>query len=53
MTPVRAADHPIYAVAGGNGTLNLSGAITQFQVVGQPGAMTGYFAQGGSRCPTR
>jgi quercetin dioxygenase-like cupin family protein len=27
-----------------HGTLNLSGAPARFQVIGQPGAMTGYFA---------
>lgn len=30
-----------------HGTLNLSAAPARFQVVGQPGAMTGYFAQAG------
>jgi quercetin dioxygenase-like cupin family protein len=30
-----------------HGTLNLSDAPARFQVVGQPGAMTGYFAQAG------
>ena len=30
-----------------HGTLNLSSAPARFQVVGQPGAMTGYFAQAG------
>ncbi len=30
-----------------HGTLNLSQAPTRFQVTGQPGAMTGYFAQAG------
>jgi quercetin dioxygenase-like cupin family protein len=30
-----------------HGTLNLSKAPTRFQVIGQPGAMTGYFAQAG------
>jgi mannose-6-phosphate isomerase-like protein (cupin superfamily) len=34
-----------------HGTLNLSGAVTQFQVIGRPGAMTGYFAQAGVRVP--
>jgi quercetin dioxygenase-like cupin family protein len=32
-----------------HGTLNLSDAPTRFQVIGQPGAMTGYFAQAGVR----
>ena len=32
-----------------HGTLNLSSAPTRFQVVGQPGAMTGYFAEAGIR----
>jgi hypothetical protein len=32
-----------------HGTLNLSQAPARFQVVGQPGAMTGYFAQAGVR----
>jgi quercetin dioxygenase-like cupin family protein len=31
-----------------HGTLNLSSAPARFQVVGQPGAMTGYFAQAGT-----
>jgi hypothetical protein len=30
-----------------HGTLNLSNAPTRFQVIGQPAAMTGYFAQAG------
>jgi quercetin dioxygenase-like cupin family protein len=30
-----------------HGTLNLSTAPARFQVIGQPGAMTGYFAQAG------
>ena len=30
-----------------HGTLNLSAAPTRFQVIGQPGAMTGYFAEAG------
>jgi quercetin dioxygenase-like cupin family protein len=30
-----------------HGTLNLSNAPARFQVIGQPGAMTGYFAQAG------
>jgi quercetin dioxygenase-like cupin family protein len=30
-----------------HGTLNLSSAPVRFQVVGQPGAMTGYFTQAG------
>jgi hypothetical protein len=30
-----------------HGTLNLSSAPARFQVVGQPGTMTGYFAQAG------
>jgi quercetin dioxygenase-like cupin family protein len=30
-----------------HGTLNLSNAPARFQVVGQPGAMTGYFAEAG------
>ena len=29
-----------------HGTLNLSTAPARFQVTGQPGAMTGYFARG-------
>lgn len=32
-----------------HGTLKLSEAPTRFQVVGRPGAMTGYFAQAGVR----
>lgn len=32
-----------------HGTPNLSDAPTRFQVVGQPGAMTGYFAEAGVR----
>jgi quercetin dioxygenase-like cupin family protein len=32
-------------------TLNLSTAPAVFQVIGQPGAMTGYFAQAGVRVP--
>jgi quercetin dioxygenase-like cupin family protein len=32
-----------------HGTLNLSGAPTRFQVIGQPGAMTGYFVEAGVR----
>lgn len=32
-----------------HGTLNLSQAPARFQVIGQPGAMTGYFAQAGVR----
>jgi quercetin dioxygenase-like cupin family protein len=32
-----------------HGTLNLSTAPTRFQVIGQPGAMTGYFAEAGVR----
>jgi len=32
-----------------HGTLNLSQAPARFQVTGQPGAMTGYFAQAGVR----
>jgi len=39
---------PPYAV---HGTLNLSGAPTRFQVVGQPGAMSGYFREAGVRVP--
>jgi quercetin dioxygenase-like cupin family protein len=34
-----------------HGTLNLSAAVAQFQVIGQPGAMTGYFAEAGVRVP--
>jgi quercetin dioxygenase-like cupin family protein len=34
-----------------HGTLNLSGAPTRFEVVGQPGAMTGYFLEAGVRVP--
>jgi quercetin dioxygenase-like cupin family protein len=34
-----------------HGTLNLSDAPARFQVIGQPGAMTGYFAQAGVRVP--
>jgi quercetin dioxygenase-like cupin family protein len=34
-----------------HGTLNLSTAPARFQVVGQPGAMTGYFAQAGVLVP--
>lgn len=30
-----------------HGTLNLSDAPARFQVIGQPGAMTGYFAEAG------
>jgi quercetin dioxygenase-like cupin family protein len=32
-----------------HGTLNLSDAPTRFQVIGKPGAMTGYFAEAGVR----
>jgi hypothetical protein len=32
-----------------HGTLNLSSAPTRFEVVGRPGAMSGYFAQAGVR----
>jgi quercetin dioxygenase-like cupin family protein len=32
-----------------HGTLNLSDGPARFQVVGQPGAMTGYFAEAGVR----
>jgi quercetin dioxygenase-like cupin family protein len=32
-----------------HGTLNLSDAPTRFQVIGQPGTMTGYFAEAGIR----
>ena len=32
-----------------HGTLNLSAAPSRFQVIGRPGAMTGYFAQAGVR----
>lgn len=32
-----------------HGTLNLSDAPTRFQVIGQPGAMTAYFAEAGIR----
>ena len=32
-----------------HGTLNLSNAATRFQVIGQPGAMTGYFVEAGVR----
>jgi quercetin dioxygenase-like cupin family protein len=34
-----------------HGTLNLSNAPARFQVTGQPGAMTGYFAQAGVQVP--
>ncbi len=34
-----------------HGTLNLSPAPTRFQVVCQPGAITGYFAEAGVRVP--
>ncbi len=34
-----------------HGTLNLSDAPTRFLVVGQPGEMTGYFAEAGVRVP--
>lgn len=34
-----------------HGTLNLSDAPSRFQVIGQPGAMTGYFAQAGVEVP--
>ena len=34
-----------------HGTLNLSKAPTRFEVVGQPGAMTGYFVEAGVRVP--
>lgn len=34
-----------------HGTLNLSQAPVRFQVVGAPGAMTGYFVQAGIRVP--
>jgi quercetin dioxygenase-like cupin family protein len=30
-----------------HGTLNLSGAATRFRVIGQPGAMSAYFAEAG------
>lgn len=32
-----------------HGTLNLSDRVTRFQVIGQPGLMTGYFAEAGVR----
>ena len=32
-----------------HGTVNLSDAPTRFQVIGQPGAMSGYFAEAGVR----
>jgi quercetin dioxygenase-like cupin family protein len=32
-------------------TLNLSDAVARFQVIGQPGLMTGYFADAGVRVP--
>lgn len=34
-----------------HGTLNLSDRISRFQVVGQPAAMSGYFAEAGVRVP--
>jgi quercetin dioxygenase-like cupin family protein len=34
-----------------HGTLNLSNAPARFEVVGQPGAMTGYFADAGVQVP--
>jgi quercetin dioxygenase-like cupin family protein len=34
-----------------HGTVNLSAAPARFLVVGQPGAMTGYFAEAGVRVP--
>jgi quercetin dioxygenase-like cupin family protein len=34
-----------------HGTLNLSAAPARFEVVGQPGAMTGYFADAGVQVP--
>jgi quercetin dioxygenase-like cupin family protein len=34
-----------------HGTLNLSDAPARFQVIGQPGAMTGYFADAGVEVP--
>ncbi len=34
-----------------HGTLNLSDAPARFEVVGQPGAMTGYFVEAGVRVP--
>lgn len=34
-----------------HGTLNLSNAPARFEVVGRPGAMTGYFADAGVRVP--
>ncbi|MDO8214152.1 cupin domain-containing protein [Conexibacter sp. CPCC 206217] len=34
-----------------HGTLNLSDAITRFTVVGQPGLMSGYFAEAGVPVP--
>lgn len=34
-----------------HGTVNLSSAPARFEVVGQPGAMTGYFADAGVRVP--
>jgi quercetin dioxygenase-like cupin family protein len=34
-----------------HGTLNLSKAPARFEVVGQPGAMTGYFLEAGVRVP--
>ncbi len=39
---------PPFAV---HGTLNLSGAPARFEVVGQPGAMTGYFRDAGVPVP--
>lgn len=34
-----------------HGTLNLADAPTRFEVVGQPGAMTGYFVEAGVLVP--
>jgi len=34
-----------------HGTLNLSDSPARFQVIGQPGAMTGYFIEAGVRVP--
>jgi quercetin dioxygenase-like cupin family protein len=46
---MRAGDSLWVAPWAVHGTLNLSAAPTRFQVVGQPGAMTGYFAEAGVR----
>jgi hypothetical protein len=61
LTVSRAVDHPVYAVAGGNHVTLLlhrddAGCLLDVievlaQVVGQPGAMTGYFRKAGVLVP--